>query len=100
MSFSGQKIPGDIETVTFNATFRVAAATTITGMAWSVLVLSGVETTPTLTIFGTAQSTGLLAMQQFQGGTAGVWYIVLCQITFSDNQKITFFDHLQVAAAS
>lgn len=100
MTFSN-KVPGDEEIFSFTwANDGLGATETISSASWTVAVLSGAETIPTLMTSGGSTISGMVVSQMFTGGTAGIWYIVECTIVTSLGQHITKFDHVYVANPS
>ena len=100
MSFTN-KVPGDVETFSFTcANDGLAAGVTITGSTWTIQVLSGNETTPTLITVGLSSVSGLIISQQLSGGTVGVGYTVIARYTSSDGQTISKFDDVLCVAPS
>ena len=100
MTFNN-KVPADIDVFTFTfANDSLGATETITSASWTIAVLSGAETIPTLATSGGSTISGMLVSQILTGGTAGIWYIVECTIITSLGQRITKFDHVLVANPS
>ena len=100
MTFSN-KVPGDTEIFSFTwANDGLAVGETIVSASWTVAILSGAETIPTLVTSGGSTISGMLVSQILTGGTAGIWYIVECTIITSLGQRITKFDHVLVANPS
>lgn len=100
MTFSN-KVPGDSDIFSFTwANDSLAVGETILSASWTVAVLSGAETIPTLVTSGGSTISGMIVSQMFTGGTAGIWYIIECKINTSLTQGLTKFDHVLVANPS
>lgn len=102
MSFGGQqplavpKKAGELATVPFDFTSKLAPGETISLATVTCTLYSGVDPNPSAMIFGVATIFGFVITQKITAGGVGNLYQLLCTITTSTGQSILMSMYLAV----
>ena len=82
------KLQGETVTKTFEFVSALAAGETISTQSVTCTVWSGVDSSPSSMISGSASASGTTVTQKITGGVVGVVYYLLCTITTSSGQTL------------
>lgn len=83
-------------TLAFDFASRLAIGETISTQGVTATTYSGTDATPSAIISGSAAASGTKVTQLVIGGTLGVTYLLLCQITTSAGQTLDLEGFLTV----
>lgn len=90
------KLLGESPNVKFDFAGRIAAGVTLSSPTVTATVYSGTDAAPSNIISGAASVSGSIVTQKVTGGTLGVIYELLCQVTTSDSQTLQMVGLLAV----
>lgn len=90
------KLAGTTRDVKFDFSSLLASGETISTQSVTATVYSGTDASPSDLISGDASASGAIVTQSLAGGTAGVIYKLVCEITTSDSQTLQLVGYLAV----
>lgn len=82
------KYQGETKNITFDFTSQLAAGETISSQTVSATVYSGIDSSPSAIISGSASVSGAVVTQAITAGVLGVTYELKCQVTTSAGQTL------------
>lgn len=86
---------GVTSTYTFDFSYDLPGGDTITGASWTLVVVSGTDSSPSSRLIGAPTINGALVSQQIGNTPAGVRYAVRALATTSGGNSISIFSHLR-----
>jgi len=92
------KLVGETRAYSFDFLSRLAVGETISTQVCTASVYSGLDTSPSSLISGSATASGSVVAQTLTGGVAGVIYQITCTITTSASQTLQLLAYLPVLA--
>lgn len=92
--------PGEIEAYSFDFARLLGTGETISSSAWSIVVVSGVDASPSSRLIGSAHVTGSVASQLIGNCLGGVTYLVTATVTTSTGQTLALWSHLACVTPS
>lgn len=90
------KLLNETRSYTFDFSSRLASGETISTQVVTASVYSGVDSSPSSIISGSATASGAIVTQKITAGTVGVLYELLCQITTSAGQTLDLAGFLAI----
>ena len=90
------KLIGEVKIYTFDFTSDLAVSETISTQTVTATVYSGTDASPSSVVSGSATASGAVVSQVITGGTLGVIYELICQITTSTSQTLRQIGFLAV----
>jgi hypothetical protein len=97
-AFSEKRIDED-KTYSFDFVNELASGETISGATFTATVFLGTDASPSSIVSGSASTSGTVASQMIVDGVEGVTYLLECEITTSNSQKIHGVGLLKVTDA-
>ena len=90
------KYAAEINKYVFDFTSKLAVGETISTAVITAYVYSGTDALPSNIISGSASISGAKVTQTIIGGTAGVTYLLIMQITTSASQQLVLNGYLTI----
>ena len=81
LEFTPHKIQAETEIYGFNFKDLLPAGVTVSGSAWTVTVLSGVDASPAAILSGAPSVSGSIVSQAITAGVVDVKYCIQCKAT-------------------
>lgn len=88
-------LAGVTSTYTFDFGNDLPNGDTITGASWTLVVVSGTDSSPSSRLIGASTVNGTLVSQQIGGTPAGVRYAVRALAMTAQGNSISIFSHLR-----
>lgn len=90
------KFVGETKLYEFDFSSQLAAGETISGKTVAAATYSGIDTSPSSLVSGSATNSGAVVSQMVTGGTLGVLYELTCTVVTSLSQTLQQKGYLAV----